>query len=323
MFWLFAALIFGAAAPAVAQRATVETVQFYSDSVGRTMKYNIILPPGYDTEEATNRLYPTLYLLHGGGSNFQAWRRFLGVPSYSLDYEMIVVMPDAGNSLYVNWAQTDDDRLNAWEDYIVTDLIGHVQTNYRAVERREGRAITGFSMGGYGAVTVGLRHPKMFVSVGSQSGSLETARNAARRLRQGKVARAPRSYSPEMQARRRLENPLIGLPGFSSIVDRTPNGQPFVTPEQADAHDPFNLVLTVPLDELPLLSIDCGTDDRLVGASKEFAELLLEHDIPFDYMQLTGGHDPGYWIQTMGYFMGLHHEAMQRALGQRPISVRR
>ena len=133
MFWLFAALIFGASAPAVAQRATVETVQFYSDSVGRTMKYNIILPPGYDTEEATNRLYPALYLQHRGGSNFQAWRRFLGVPSYSLDYEMIVVMPDAGNSLYVNWAQTDDDRLNAWEDYIVTDLIGHVQTNYRAV----------------------------------------------------------------------------------------------------------------------------------------------------------------------------------------------
>ena len=313
----------GAATPSVAQRAPVETVEFYADSVARVMSYNIILPPGYGDEANRDRDYPTLYLLHGAGNNFAGWRRFLGVPTYALDYEMIVVMPDAGNSFYVNWAQTDDDRVDAWEDYIIEDVVGHVEATYRALSQREARAITCYSMGGYGALTLGLRHPDLFVSIGSQSGALEYGRSAAERLRIGGVARPPRRYTPDAEARRLLVNPEISLPGFSSNADRTPRGQPFVTAEQADAHDPFMLAMRVARDELPFIQIDCGTADRLYGASQAFAKLLLDADIPFDYKQLRGGHDPGYWIQAYGYAMGLHHEAMQRALGKRPIAVRR
>ena len=307
----------------VSRRAAVETVQFTAASVGREMRYNVILPTGYTDPTNAERRYPTLYLLHGAGSNYLSWTRFLGVSRYALDYEMIIVMPDAGTTWYVNWARSDEDRLNDWEDYIVRDVIGHVENRYRTVARREGRAITGFSMGGYGAMMIGLRHPDLFVSVGSQSGALEYARTAGERLGRGETAQSPRQYAPARQAQREQPNPLIDLTGFSSIVDRTPIGQPFLTPAEAKAHDPFELVLQVPRDQLPLLHVDCGTDDGLIGASKAFAELLLRHDLPFDYMQLGGGHDPGYWIQTVGYFMGLHHEAMQRALGRRPIAVRR
>jgi putative tributyrin esterase len=310
-------------APALAQRAPVETVQFIAASVGREMRYNVILPSGYADPANAERRYPTLYLLHGAGNNYLSWTRFLGVGLYAVDYEMIIVMPDAGTTWYVNWARSDDDRLNAWEDYIVRDVIGHVDNRYRTVARRDGRAITGFSMGGYGAMTIGLRHPDLFVSVGSQSGALEYARTARGRLDRGEPASSPRQYAPTRQTQREQPNPLIDLAGFSSIVDRTPTGQPFVTAAETDAHDPFALVLQIPRDQLPLLHVDCGTDDGLIGASKAFVALLLRHDIPFDYMQLGGGHDPGYWIQTVGYFMGLHHEAMQRALGRRPVAVRR
>ena len=318
-----AACLAGAAGTTLAQRAPVETVEFYAESVDRVMKYNILLPVGHDDVANAGRRYPTLYLLHGGGNNLEGWTRFLGVSSYALLYDMIVVMPDAGNSLYVNWARTDDDRTDAWEDYIVRDVIGHVEANYPALSRREGRAITGYSMGGFGALSLGLRHPQFFISVGSHSGSIASARSAAERLRKGEPARAPREYSPEEQAFRRRDHPQIGLPGFSSPVDRTPVGQPFVTPEQADAHDPFKLVLQIAPGELPYIHIDCGLDDRLIASAKEFANLLLEHDIPFDYMQLSGGHDPGYWIEAVGYYMGLHYEVMQRALGERPVAVRR
>ncbi len=310
-------------ASALAQRAPVETVQFYAESVGRVMKYNIILPPDRDAPANADRLYPTLYLLHGGGNNFQGWTRFLGVSSYALNYEMIVVMPDVGNSSYVNWVQTDDDRKNAWEDHIVEDVMGHVEANYPALRARAARAIAGYSMGGFGALSIALRHPQLFISAGSHSGSIASARTAAERLRAGGLARPPREYSPADQARRRIDNPQIGLPGFSSPVDRTPQGQPYVTPEQADAHDPFKLVLQLAPDELPYIHIDCGIDDRLIASAKEFANLLLEHGIPFDYMQLSGGHDPAYWIEAVGYYMGLHYEVMQRALGQRPLAVRR
>ena len=62
-----------AATAAVVQRAPVDTVEFYADSVARVVKYNIILPLGYGDEANHDRDYPTLYLLHGAGGNFKGW----------------------------------------------------------------------------------------------------------------------------------------------------------------------------------------------------------------------------------------------------------
>lgn len=310
-------------AGASAQRLPVREVVFHAPSVDRTMKYSVILPEGYEAPESRDRAYPVLYLLHGAGSNHLAWSRFLGVPSYALSYQMIVVMPDAGNTYYVNWARSEDGERNLWEDYVIKDVIGHVDANFRTIPERAGRAITGYSMGGYGALTLGLRHPDLFVSVGSHSGSLEYARSAGQRLRQGEPAQAPRASSPEREARRGLVNPLIGDTGFSSLDERTPHGQPFLTPLEADAHDPFSLLLAIPRDELPHIHLDCGTEDRLIAGTQEFARLLLQHNIPFDYLQLPGAHDAEYSIQAVGYFMALQHEVMMRALGQRPMAVRR
>src|SRR5262245_58907210 len=97
--WAALGLLLPAAARAQ-EAVPVKTVEFTSDSVGRKMKYNIALPAKY--EQTTDR-YPVLYLLHGYSSNYTAWAR-LGAPRYARAYELIVVMPDAGNSWYVNWA---------------------------------------------------------------------------------------------------------------------------------------------------------------------------------------------------------------------------
>ena len=308
---------------AAAQRAPVETVRFFAESVAREMTYNVILPSGYADDTDDERLYPTLYLLHGYGNNYQGWARFMGIPTYAPAYDVIIVMPDAGNSYYVNWAQTDDDRADAWEDYVTKDLIGHVEANYRALPERGGRAITGFSMGGYGALTLGLRNPELFASIGSQSGALEYGRRAAARLRNGDTALPTPQYSGERLSQRTRPNPTLDLPEFSSIADRTPDGQPFVTEAEATAHDPFSLVTQIPANQRPHIQLDCGTGDSLINVNKEFVGLLLRFDIPFDYQQLDGGHDPMYWIQAYGYAIGWHYEAMQRALGKRPVAVRR
>jgi len=322
-YWLSALfLIFSLSSDARAQRAVVETVRFEADSVGRQMTYNIILPSGYENAANRDRQYPTLYLLHGYGNSYEGWSRFMGVPSYALQYELIIVMPDAGNSFYVNWAESSGGVANAWEDYITQDVIGHVEANYPALPQGEARAIAGFSMGGYGALTIGLRNPDLFASIGSQSGAFEYGRRAAERLRQGETATPPRRYSQARQSQLDRPNPTIDIAGFSSVNDRTPSGQPFVTAAQAEAHDPFSLVSQVPRERLPLIQIDCGTADGLITTNREFASLLMRLDIPFDFLQLSGGHDPIYWIEAYGYAIGWHYEAMQRALGKRPV-VRR
>jgi putative tributyrin esterase len=178
---LVATLAIPFAVPVSAQSLELDTVEFFSPAVDRAMKYNIVLPRGYD--ESTQR-YPVLYLLHGLTQNYTAWGLSNGTPFYAGLYDdLIVIMPDAGNSWYVNWTADAGGQKNNWEDHIITDVINHVDWNFRTIARREGRAISGLSMGGYGAITLGLRHPEMFISIGSTSGALEHARQIARRMR--------------------------------------------------------------------------------------------------------------------------------------------
>src|SRR5262245_53297880 len=218
-----------------AQALPVQTVEFSSPSVGRKMKYNIVLPARY---EQSNERYPVLYLLHGFTSNYTAWAR-MGVPEYARAYDLIVVMPDAGNSWYVNWSRSEGGQKNNWEDAIVKDLVGHVDATYRTIAKREARAINGLSMGGYGGLMLGLKHADKFCSIGSHSGAIAYARQAGERIKSGKEA--PSKGKPST-----VPDPKIGIDGFSSQVERTPKGQAFVTVEECAAHDPFELVLKLP-----------------------------------------------------------------------------
>lgn len=311
-------IVFGSVATASAQLPDLQTLEVESASVDRTMRFNIVLPPGYDT---SGRDYPVLYLLHGGGGNYTDWGR-LGAQVYARLYnDLIIVMPDGGNSRYVNWAESEDGQTNNWEDWIIKDLIPHIDANFRTIDRREGRAINGLSMGGFGAITLGLRHPDMFIAIGSTSGSLENSRRETARLREGR-ARETRELPPREQAEldmfRRRPDSNIGVEDFDSQVERTPRGTIFATPEDAEAYDPFELVLQVPPAQLPHIYLDCGLDDRLMEGSIRFARLLMDQQIPFEFMQLSGGHDSDYWVQSFGHIVASQYEVMQRALGDRP-----
>jgi S-formylglutathione hydrolase FrmB len=299
-------------APAIARAqpaapsATVKTGEFEAKSVGRKMKYKIALPEKY--ESSTDR-YPVLYLLHGYSSNYLAWNR-LGAPKYARAYDLIVVMPDAGNSWYANWAKSDEGQQNRWEDCMIVDLIGHVDSTYRTIAAREGRAINGLSMGGYGALMLGLRHPDMFCSIGSHSGALAFAKGAGNRLRSGEEL-------PKKNATRKLSdapNTEIGIDGFQSQVERSPKGKLFTTPQEADAYDPFKLVLSVPKEKLPHIYIDCGTDDRLLKSAQDLVKILMDNKIPFTYAESAGGHSAPYWAREVGHSMAVQYQVIQRSL---------
>ena len=292
-------------------REGIRTVEFYSPAVDRTMKYNIVLPYAYQDSDVR---YPVLYLLHGGQQNYTMWG-MMGVPFYADMYSLIVVMPDGGNSWYVNWAVSEGGQKNDWEDHILEDVVGHVDANFRTIPRREGRAITGLSMGGFGAMALGLRHPEMFVSIGSTSGALEHARGAARRLRAGEAPgpRRERSIEP---------NPVIAIPGFSSPAERTPFGTEFATADQADAYDPFALIERLPRERVPHIYLDSGIEDGLVEVAREFAGVLMEKDLAFDFMQMPGRHNGEYWTRSVGRIIPVQYEVMRRALGERPVAVR-
>ncbi len=294
--------------PAMAQDAPeVKTIEFDAPSVGRKMKCNVVLPKSY--EASPDRRYPVLYLLHGYTSNYLDWAK-LGAGKAAAPFDLIVVMADGGNSWYVNWAKSEGDARDAWEDCIAKDLVGHIDTTYRTVATREGRAINGLSMGGYGAMTVGLRNPDKFSSVGSHSGALAFARSIGKKLRAGE------DLKPGQRKLSDNPNEAIGMLDFDSQAERTPKGDLFATPEQADDHDPFVLVTKVPADKMPHLYIDCGTEDFLYNDNREFARLLLDKKIPFTWAESPGGHTPPYWAREIYQSVALQYLALSRAMNK-------
>jgi S-formylglutathione hydrolase len=134
---------------------------------------SVYLPPSYDT--APSKRYPVVYLLHGFGGSNRTWTQDVGY-GYNIAplldelinsgqvREMIVVAPNGrnafGGSLYLNSATTGN-----WEDYIFRDVVGYVDTNYRTIVRPSSRGIAGHSMGGFGAISVGMKHADVFNAI--------------------------------------------------------------------------------------------------------------------------------------------------------------
>ena len=297
----------------------LQTVEIFSPAVDRRMKFDMVLPENYYRSEER---YPVIYLLHGFMQNYTVWGRNLAAAFYARNLnDVILVLPDGGNSWFVNYASSEAGTKNNWEDHIIEDVIGHVDANYRTEARREGRAIAGLSMGGFGAFALGLRHPEMFVSIGSTSGALAHARTAAAAIRDG-IDRGPGPRNEERQARIDeadvFISEIINIPGFSSQRDRTPKGIDFETTEQAQAYDPFSIIYDVPRSQMPHIYLDAGTEDGLLNEARELAQLLMVNNVPFDYMQTQGKHNSEYWRRSIGHMMTIQHEVMQRALGNRP-----
>src|SRR5215468_3714339 len=144
---------------------------FHSASLERDLNYAVLLPASYDKE--TKRRYPVLYFLHGMNGNEREFeRRGVAAAVEKLEAngkigEFIIVSPAGGNSFYIN-SKTGV----RYEDAIVKDLIPYIESTYRAVGARNGRAIQGISMGGFGALMIAFKHPELFSSVTTHCAAL-------------------------------------------------------------------------------------------------------------------------------------------------------
>ena len=129
----------------------------------------IYLPPSYDTSPA--KRFPVVYLLHGFLGDQHAWTSgYQGMTLTSLMDEMIksgksrelIVVAPNGKNAYDGAFYANSSVNGNWEDYIFRDLVGYVDANYRTIARPESRGIAGHSMGGYGAVVLGMKHADVF-----------------------------------------------------------------------------------------------------------------------------------------------------------------
>jgi S-formylglutathione hydrolase FrmB len=167
----FTALCVTAWAAAFAQ-GRVECDSLPSVLLRRPVRYCVILPPSYDAQQ--KRVYPVLYFLHGLGDHEDAlitsgaWNIAEQQRATGKIGDLILATPDAGASFYIN-ARNGSLR---YEDFFVREFVPAIEHKYRAVGTRSGRAITGVSMGGYGALHLGFKYPLMFAAVAAQMPAL-------------------------------------------------------------------------------------------------------------------------------------------------------
>ena len=278
-----------------AERLPVAPVTFYSESVARELVFNLILPAGY---ENSGKRYPVLYMLHGRGGDLEYWPA-MGVAGFVSELDLIVVMPDVGVSWYVNWAESAEGEKNNWEDCITKDLIGYVDANYRTIASRKGRAITGASMGGYGALTLGFLHPDLFCSVSGHSSALRITDRWRDRLKEGGDGPVPLGAPRKRPRITEKKHP-------ASMGGADPKGRIITNMDQIDALDPYKLVLKVPPEQLPDIRLDCGIDESLGEFSQRLANLLMEHKATFTFSQEPGKHNME--LHTSGVKRSIPHQ---------------
>ena len=142
-------------------KGTLEEHWFYSSELDRDMPYLIYLPPDYGV---AGRRYPVMYMLHGLAGTRDEWLEmgFVEAADHAMRTAdvppMLLVMPQGDFSYWVNHA-ADGPR---WGEYLVRDVVSHVDATYRTLRSPAARGAAGISMGAWGALSNVFAHPDVF-----------------------------------------------------------------------------------------------------------------------------------------------------------------
>lgn len=162
--------------PAGVPRGTIDTVSFHSPAIGAASKYMVYLPPGYAREAARGRRFPVLYLLHGYPGKMPVFVN-VGAVNVAEDVALakhqmkpeILVMPSGKTGTLgadTEWADTPSGN---WMSYL-GDVVRNVDHRFATIPDRQHRGIAGDSLGGYGAMNVGLHDLRDFSVIQSWGG---------------------------------------------------------------------------------------------------------------------------------------------------------
>lgn len=245
--------------PAWAFQTRVVTIP--SAAMRQSFDATVVLPDDYARGNHTRR-YPVIYVLHGSGGDYTDWTANSRIGRLADRYHVILVMPDGGHESW--YIDSPFDRHSQYETYVGTEVVMWVDTHFRTVATKQGRAITGLSMGGFGALRIALDRPGTFGAAGSISGAVD-----------------PRTCEDE--------------PG----IDRV-----FGNPARHAAFWDSNAIIASARDferDHIELTIDCGVSDDFVQSNRTLHEKLIELGVPHDYAERTGGHTWAYWSNAIRY----------------------
>lgn len=255
----------------VAQTGKVhDALSLKSKILNMDRKYAIYLPPGY---ESSQRSYPVLYLLHGGGDDQTGWVQFGEVQqitdkaiSEGKSTEMIIVMPDANttkrgyfNSIKGDWR---------YEDFFFQEFMPFIEKTYRIKTDKRYRAISGLSMGGGGTLMYAMHHPELFSAACPLSAS--TGPLTAQDMRKS-VSGDNTTYSDTAIATYFNRHSAVAL--VNNMPDSTKKSVRWY--------------------------IDCGDDDFLFEGNSLLHIAMRKKEIPHEFRIRDGAHNWTYWRNAL------------------------
>lgn len=249
-----------------------DTLTLPSKILSMERKYAVYLPPDYETSQ---RSYPVLYLLHGGGDDQTGWVQFGEVQRIADEAirngtatPMIIVMPDAdtGRRGYVN---TPDGQWR-YEDFFFREFMPFIEGKYRIKAQKRYRAVAGLSMGGGGSFVYALHHPELFSSacpLSADCGPLSAVAAGDYLKRYDKNATYTDAQLEEYFKHR----------GVLSLIDAVPDDQ----------------------KKAVRWYIDCGDDDFLYEGNSLVHIAMRKNEIPHEFRVSDGAHNWTYWRRAL------------------------
>ena len=254
-YTLFLVLLFFSA-----QAAHVDTIQVFSPSMNKNIKTCVIVPDNY---KKSKKKFPVVYLLHGYSGNYATWVKSFKEVSQQVDRYGFIAIGVDGN--YSSWYfNSPIDPTFKYETYIIDELVPFIDKKYKTIASREGRAISGLSMGGHGALYLSLKHQDVFGAAGSMSGGVDI-----------------RPFSEKWNIKKRL----------GAITD---------FPENWEKNTVVNLIELNQNNNLKLI-IDCGVDDFFIDVNRELHQKMLALKIDHDYIERPGKHNIDYWENSLKF----------------------
>jgi S-formylglutathione hydrolase FrmB len=283
-------LSFALAAGSAFAQSRIDCSALNSTILKRPVHYCVFLPSGYDAAVAQHPAtrYPVLYFLHGLGDNEQTlfnsggWTLLDDLRRQHKMGDFLIVAPEGWRSFYVNSA----DGSVRYSDFFLQEFMPAIERKYRIRPGRAGRAISGISMGGFGALRFAFAHPELFSAVSAQSAAL--------------ITESPQQLDAASQT---------GVPILTVL------GPVFGKPIEARHWNENNPLLLAKKNAEGLkkmaIYFNCGQDDNYgfeKGAAELHNELQREH-IPHEYHAHPGDHSLTYFLSHFDEVMEFHSKA--------------
>jgi enterochelin esterase-like enzyme len=284
---------------------------------------HVYLPPGYASGEER---YPVVWVLSGftgrgrGLLNDGPWAPGLGdrmdrLIAAGACRPMILALPDCfthlGGSQYVNSA-----GLGRYEDHVIEELVPAVDAEFRTLPGPRHRGVMGKSSGGYGALTLGMKHPSTFGAIACHSGDMYFGfcygRDFGPALRRIRKCGGLKAWYERLHAGPRLadnEHETLDIVAMAACYSPNPDTPPTycdlpfdlktgaIRPDVLErwlAFDPLNMVdrHADNLRKARLLFIDCGADDQfyLELGARQLSLKLKALGIEHVYEEFDDGH---------------------------------